>query len=304
VLFIREVYDSNLQTGEKQAKLYNPADDTSNAQNLVLNSGMIEVLDSSEQPKELSTQENQVHLVRDTSAPPSDQETFRNSFESLMTFNFDIPAGEGFWNLESLAHDIDFGVKIVQPEPLKRLLELARRGRDPESRKYAIRVIGSSLWNNPKAMEAVKGTNLVTDLIDILKEQGNDGVRASVIFSLSAAASGEQGVREFINAKGSDIFQEIFVKDDLEVQGKCATFVEDNLLSNRAVESVDEQLLRWCRLFQEHLLQKPTDTTSEKVFSSLMFVSVCIKLIVERSNDRLVVYVRQNLDLSNGLRKM
>jgi nucleotide exchange factor SIL1 len=237
---------------------------------------MIEVLDFSEQPKEPSTQENQEHLVRDASASLSDQEAFRDSFESLMTSNFEVPAGEGFWNLESLAHDIDFGVKIVQPEPLKRLLELARLGGDPKIRKCAIRIIGSSLWNNPKAMEVVKGTNLITDIIEILKEQDNDGVRASLIFSLSAAVAGEHGVQKFINAKGSDLFQEIFVKDDSEVQGKCATFVEDNLSSNLAIEGVDEQLLRWCHLFQEHLIQKPIDSTSEKVFSSLMFVSVCI----------------------------
>ena len=276
MIFIREACDSNFQTGKKEAKLYNPADDDSNAQNIVLNAGMIEVLDSSGQPKEPSAQGEQAHLVRDASAPLSDQETFRDSFESLMMSNIEVPAEEGFRNLEFLAHDIDFGVKIVQPKPLKRLLELARRGRDPETRKCAIRIIGSSLWNNPKAMEVVKGTNLVTELIEILKEQDNDGVRASLIFSLSASAAGEHGLQEFINAKGSDLFQEIFVKHDSEVQGKCATFVEDNLLSSRAIEGVDEQLLRWCRLFQEHLQQKPTDTTSEKVFSSLMFISVCI----------------------------
>ena len=204
----------------------------------------------------------------------SDQEIFGDAFEKLLTYDphTKISAAAEFADLESLAHDIEFGVQLVQPDPLGKLCILARSSVFPGTRQCAVRVIASSLWNNPKALEAIKGSNLVAKLIDILKGEKDVGVRASLIFSISAAAAGEHGMQEFIGKGGSQLLRDVFAKDEPEVRGKCATFVEDNLPFNRAIDGVDDELSLWCRLFQQHLQNNGSDTTSEKVLSSLMFV--------------------------------
>ena len=98
------------------------------------------------------------------------------------------------------------------------------------------------------------------------------GVRSSLIFSLSAATTGEYGMKEFMLSQGSLELRTIFTGGQPEEQGKCATFVEDNLPFNRAIDGVDQELVLWCGLFQEYLQKNSRDTTSEKVLSSLMSV--------------------------------
>ena len=136
-------------------------------------------------------------------------------------------------------------------------------------RQGAARVIGSSLWNNLEAMEAVKGSHLITTLLYILKTEKHAGVRASLIFAMSAAASVEDEMKEFMDSNGSQFLRDIFQKDEAEVKAKCATFVQDKLLWNRDLVRVDEELLRWCQIFQESLHQGTADTAATKILESL-----------------------------------
>jgi nucleotide exchange factor SIL1 len=206
-------------------------------------------------------------------AAQTDQEVFERALDVLLNDGedgLDTPLSIEISNLESLAHDLDYGVKLVQPDPLQNLLVLARTKTENSIRQSAARVIGSALRNNPEAMTVVKGTRLVPELINILKGEEDAGVRASLIFALSAAAAGEDEIREFVTAKGPLLLQEIFDRGEPEVQGKCATFVEDNLSYNPALSGIENELTEWCRLFQHFLKRSPGGVISEKVLSSLM----------------------------------
>jgi hypothetical protein len=210
------------------------------------------------------------HPQQDSSSHP-DSETFADAISAL-----DAPDGyESLTliinNLESLAHDRDFGVKLVQPKLLNRILSLARTHPADDIRQGAARIIGSSMWNNPEALDVVCRTKLVTKLVDLVKKETSSGVRASLIFALSAAVAGDYGVPEFINAGGSSLLRELFEEEGSEVQGKCATFVEDNLPYSHGLSGVNEELSQWCRLFQQFLQKNTLDETSEKVLSSLMY---------------------------------
>jgi hypothetical protein len=210
------------------------------------------------------------HPRQDSSSHP-DAETFADAISTL-----DAPDGHESLtlvinNLESLAHDRDFGVKLVQPKLLDRILSLARTHQADDIRQGAARIIGSSMWNNPEALDVVCRTKLVTKLVDLLKRETSSGVRASLIFALSAAVAGDYGVPEFMNAGGSTLLRELFGEEGSEVQGKCATFVEDNLPYSHGLSGVDEELSQWCRLFQQFLQKNTLDETSEKVLSSLMY---------------------------------
>jgi len=211
-----------------------------------------------------------------TSRPPKDpsshpdSEIFTHAISALDTSGEQESLTLLINNLESLAHDRDFGVKLVQPETLAHLLSLACTHQAENIRQGAARIIGSSMWNNPEALDVTSGTKLVTKLVDILKKETSAGVRASLIFALSAAVAGNYGVPEFVDAAGSAHLRQLFEEEGSDVQKKCATFVEDNLPYSHGISGVDEELSEWCRLFQ-HFLQKNTpDETSEKVLSSLM----------------------------------
>jgi hypothetical protein len=81
-------------------------------------------------------------------------------------------------------------------------------------------------------------------------------------------------MEEFMSADGSHALRNAFEKGDSGVQGKCATFVGDNLLFNRHIDGVDDELTLWCRLFQQYLQNTIPDATSEKVLASLLFVTL------------------------------
>ena len=204
----------------------------------------------------------------------TDSEVFVDAYQILLATNehaSGIPLTIGIWNLESLAHDREYGIKLVQPDSLEHLLMLARTNVGFQIRQGAVRVIGSALWNNPEAMEPVKQSRLVTQLIEVLKTEKEASVRASLVFAMSAATAGEDGMKEFLEGGGSQLLRELFLTDEPEVQGKCATFVEDNLPANHAMGEVHDELRLWCNAFQRVLQENRDDITSEKVLSSLMY---------------------------------
>jgi len=163
-------------------------------------------------------------------------------------------------NLETMAHDREYGFKLVQQKPLRNLLGLLRSAGDAETRRNAARILGYSLQNNPDALGAVRGTGLIQGLLTFLKEESNSAVRASLIFALSSAVSDEHETKEFFEAKGSQLLRDIFEKDSIEVQGKCATFVEDVLPRHRLVSGVDDEISQWSQSFQSFQGRHPGST--------------------------------------------
>ena len=203
----------------------------------------------------------------------ADSETLADAISALDASQGQDRLTNAIGNLESLAHDRDFGVKLVQPDILSHLISLADTHKTENIRQGAARIIGSSMWNNPEGLEAVSGTKLVTKLVDLLKKETSSNVRASLIFALSAAVSGDYGVPEFVYAGGSVRLRQLFEEEGSEVQRKCATFVEDSLPYSHGISGVNEELSEWCQLFQQFLQRNTPDETSEKVLSSLMWES-------------------------------
>jgi hypothetical protein len=202
-----------------------------------------------------------------------DPQVFADTIQTVLYIqDYSQVSIDGLRNLESLAHDRDYGIKLVQPDTLDRLLKSISIFQSSEStqiRQCASRVIGSALWNNPEAVEVIKRSSLVKKLLDALEREPDSGVRASLIFALSAASAGD--ITDFLENNGSQLLRRIFLMDKPEVQGKCATFVEDNLANTAANP---DELKLWCELFQNVLLeQQSLDVTSEKVLSALMYLS-------------------------------
>jgi hypothetical protein len=210
----------------------------------------------------------------------TEQDIFEDAFEALKSPN-SIVTTEQLRSLEVLAHDMDFGAKLVDPQALSQLLHVARSS-SSDNRKSAFRILGSSLRNNEAALKNVNENGLISDFLDALKSEEDVGVKASLIFSLSAVTAKVGGFKHFIKHGGSPLLREAFATKDPEVQGKCATFVEDNYPANRDEHGVASELTSWCNLLQEQILETPFGPNVDKILIALM-LGPCInsKLIVE-----------------------
>jgi hypothetical protein len=198
----------------------------------------------------------------------NEQDMFEEAFEALKSPN-SVVTTEQLRSLEVLAHDMDFGAKIVDPQALSQLLEVARSSTS-DNRKSAFRILGSSLRNNEAALKKVNADGLISDLLDALKSEEDGGVKASLIFSLSAVTAKDGAFQQFIERDGSQLLREAFATKDPEVQGKCATFVEDNYPAKRDENGLASELTSWCNLLQEQILETPFGPNVDKILTALM----------------------------------
>jgi len=241
---------------------------------------MVQIMDSTspsenltEVPRAMQTYVMPPRIWHETSTQ-TDAEVFEHAFNVLIhsnQYSSGKPLGMGIWNLESLAHDRDYGTQLMQSEPLEHLLVLARTNVGWQIRQCAARVIGSSLWNNPEAMEVARDSHLLVKLFDILKHENHSGVKASLIFAMSAAAHvSADDLDQFMDEAGSQYLRESFEHGNAEVKGKCATFVQDNLLHTFNVEKRAQEMPEWCNTLQRSLINDTADGAAEKVLECLM----------------------------------
>jgi hypothetical protein len=168
------------QTGKKEAKINDPTENSAESETINLNA--IQIIDEPELRRKpaMQTYEIPPRAWQDSSSF-SDQEVFNHAYNVLLQADAqtsETTLESGIWNLESLAHDREYGIQLVQPEPLRRLLLITGTNDHFQNRRCAARIIGSSLWNNPDAMEAIKGSDTVKRLVEILKGGKHAGVRA------------------------------------------------------------------------------------------------------------------------------
>ena len=69
-------------------------------------------------------------------------------------------------------------------DPLSRLLQIAELVDESNIRQCAVRIIGSSLWNNPEAMKAVEGTDLIRRLLELLSTEKDVVLDRRCIFTV------------------------------------------------------------------------------------------------------------------------
>jgi hypothetical protein len=258
----------------KEAKLYDPSRDDANAEAILLTPDMLKLANSDDEKhpkKAVATYKVPSQRTAENGAG-TEQDIFEDAFEALKSPD-SVATPEQLRSLEVLAHDMDFGAKLVDPQVLSQLLQVARSS-SSDNRKSAFRILGSSLWNNDAALKNVNEDGLISDLLNVLKSEDDGGVQASLIFSLSALTAKDGGFKYFIERGGSQLLREAFATKDPQVQGKCATFVEDNYPANRHENGVASELTSWCNLFQEQILETPFGPNVDKILAALMLAPV------------------------------
>ncbi|KAK9368923.1 hypothetical protein V1509DRAFT_621906 [Lipomyces kononenkoae] len=186
-------------------------------------------------------------------------------------------------NVEDFSHEIDFGIKIAAPEVMSVFLTLVNTHSSPQVRALSARIIGSALQNNEPALQIATVSQVVTNLLQSLKQEQDQTVRYRIMFALASSIHGKFGRTEFWKCKGGDILREYFfaASPDEDFLGRVGTFVEDsfvNDLMNKHSTSSDTtqpelevELGLWCSAFQDALSRDNIVSMDvrEKIFSSL-----------------------------------
>ncbi|KAK9245220.1 hypothetical protein V1506DRAFT_272727 [Lipomyces tetrasporus] len=188
-------------------------------------------------------------------------------------------------NVEDFSHEIDFGIKLAEPEVISVLVTLVHTHTSPSVRALSARIIGSSLRNNAPALQIAIPSQVVTNLLDSLDKEQDPTVRSRIMFALASSIHGKLGRQEFWRHKGGDTLRKYFFSDipDEDYMGRCGTFVEDSFVndmmnshslhgpSDATQSEVEVELGLWCSAFQDVLSRDNIASMDvrEKIFSAL-----------------------------------
>lgn len=221
-----------------------------------------------------------------TAAPVSDYSELSTSLAVLQSYKTaDGPKlTAALEALADLGHEIDFGVKIVQPESLVPLLHIVKEPSFSQSDKeIAVRVIGASLRNNPAAIKNTFGLKVTETLIEVIHQLATDSLHydpagnklaGRIVYALGSLVSNGEGDpeiygeadREYAQNHGGLILRRSFIAGGPDVKRKTAIFVSDRALLWPVAEIRD-----WSDLFQKELIQGQLDTsTKEAVLETLV----------------------------------
>jgi nucleotide exchange factor SIL1 len=270
----------NLETGAKEAKFYNPDEDTGSSNNLV-------VVDPSSHSDELSPSPSPPHNdapVKPPKSAPSDRGTFDNAVVVLSDKSSSAVATLfALTSLEDLAHEIYWGEQLAAPSPVQRLLDLAASA-NPNIRASAALVLGSACSNNPKALsktiENVGGAGkLLLPLLEAVGKETDAKARQRLIFAIAQMLKDDSVRRELLSSDGVEILNAVF-RNHENSRGKIAVLVEDTFLNEdmreengraRAIKG-EGRLKGLCPAFAEAVveMEKSDEDAAAKVMSALV----------------------------------
>lgn len=186
-------------------------------------------------------------------------------------------------NIEDFAHEIDFGIKIADPDTITSFLAILGSHPHPQVRALSARIIGSSLRNNAPALDISAPARVVNHLISALEAENNSDVHSRIMFALASSIHGRYGRQEYWSQKGGATLRRIFFSDGVSEDyiGRCGTFVEDSFVddmmnlhqstSSEQEAEMQREMGLWCAAFQDALAQDKivSTDTREKIFSAL-----------------------------------
>lgn len=187
-------------------------------------------------------------------------------------------------SLADLAHEIDFGSRIMDTNNLPVLLSIVQDKQTPLSvQEIAVRVIGASLRNNPDALKHALGFKVTKTLLDALDNQttvasqgslaadpASNKLAGRLIYALGSLVSSGEGDpevygeadREYFTYHGGNILRRAFVTGGPDVKRKGAVFVADRALT---ASWPVEELREWSTIFQKEISAGKLDSSTQEV---------------------------------------
>lgn len=190
-------------------------------------------------------------------------------------------------SLEDLAHELEFGLKIVRSEEsgLERLLHFMQSSA-ASCRYRAALVLGSALQNNENAILSLpRSYSVPTQLLALLEEEHDKYTQKMLLYALSASMAQKSARGDFSNVDGHKIVLSIYESGNDDLKGKIASFIQDHFAALDTEEqdmtvqkdlAYEEQLSQldalesWCNQFQTTLLEpKLSISARERHLSSV-----------------------------------
>ncbi|KAK9459003.1 uncharacterized protein V1516DRAFT_546020 [Lipomyces oligophaga] len=235
----------------------------------------LEYVISSAEPSHESTLDSSSSLS--SSKPQHDaNDSSNNDFAKLIS---------SFKIIEDFAHEIDFGVRLAEPNVLSALLYILASHKKPEVRSLSARTIGAALRNNAPALDLAAPAKTITNLLQSIVNEPDSEVRARTVFALGSAIQGRFGRQEFWTSHGGESLRQRFLDSDAgdDYMGRCAIFVEDSfvnedMISDTVTKSNENGLQlemgQWCSAFQDALSQERVSNSDarNKIFSALVAI--------------------------------
>ncbi|ORY81950.1 hypothetical protein BCR37DRAFT_413665 [Protomyces lactucae-debilis] len=300
-------YRINVETGLKEAKLLDSADDSTTsttAAALALVPGE-DVQEKAAAPVQTAERKKKPYRPNRGAVTGGALQTFAAAQETLEAdTSCSARVLEALDALEELAHELEFGLRIADSSVLPNLAALLSIEQSACRSKAAI-VIGSALRNNENAQEVIPPHAQLTKtlLIRLSKEKESD-VQRVLVYALSASLSPNSvAMRDFEKAGGHATLTTLFEGGLPALQGKIAALVEDHFVLETASAALsmqhgdnrgftdkiaqDDALGTWCLAFQSALLAADMDSVDarEKLLSAVSSIKRQHPTVCEASRD-------------------
>jgi nucleotide exchange factor SIL1 len=222
----------DVQTGEKEAKLYVPGENATTNDVVVVpgetTSGEVEAPELAlpadaplEKPLKLTTPK-----------PPKTVNTDLGVFEIALESLKGNPTADALSPLEELVHDSYWGHRLTSaPGAVTDLLAILDSS-DASLRAAAALTLGAALSNNPKALHsAVEVKGLQEKITTALEKETDQTATKRLLFLLGQVLWDEGVLSEFTSKGGVKMLENVWQKGKGEVRGRIAVVLEDAFLN-------------------------------------------------------------------------
>lgn len=261
----------DVQTGQKEARLYARTDENDPAHEIVLSPDQEE---PATPPEHAPAQQ----AIKPPKSAVGERGLFDASLAALLSKDVTEAA---LAPLADLVHEAYWGAQLASsPKAVSRLLSLLSPSSSAPSplRALSALTLGSALSNNPKALSHAATHPLAPAILGALSSESDELCQKRFLFLLGQALR-DGGVRKhFLLLRGVETLLRLFLHSSKEVQGRVAVVVEDAFLnldmrhgSRGGAEGVRELRAALCQPFQDAVVAGE----DSRVLSALVALKAC-----------------------------
>lgn len=243
----------NIDTLEREAKLMEPEENDSqrDVAELIVGEGeqlqdkSEEILQELLQNRKHKENDNDHSHVRKLRVSPDDLNNFESAVLEISNYQGDNERlSQALDTLIELSHDIEFGLKLTKDkESFESLRKIVSNTGNKQTIEKVYRILGSSLRNNPVAIQNIIAYNddsLVNDLfIQLRTHSGDDVIQKRILGVIQALAQNPKFASDYFsfeNSFGLDRIIEIYPEFDSQSRARASNILEDLSLFGKSNE--------------------------------------------------------------------
>lgn len=278
----------NMENLAREAKFLDPSEETEGSSELMVNAEHNDNGDDSHQ----MTNEDQANEIQQkikefkqaqgkSKASTADLNDFQSSVDEVQHHREGGDASILSMALDTLidlSHDIEFGVKLTQDSSVFRsLVDVSKSIQDEDLQEKVYRIMGSSLRNNPDAVNNVlknQDATFVEGLFDKLNTNASDAIKKRILGIIHALTQNSHFNAKYFNSNNAnsaiDSLISVFPSLESQSQTRLMNILEDlklldgaNSNEKRAIEESADPKRQYSH-FLQHLLADSSVTSEDQ----------------------------------------